>query len=80
MNKPQTWKVTPAQYTAMEAKVAEAGIPISGDSGTASHEGVTASWTYDGDTLSITVLSAPPFCTHMAQRSIETAVNDALNG
>ena len=80
MNKPQTWKVTPAQYAAMEAKVAGAGIPISGDSGTASHEGVTASWTYDGATLSITVLSAPMFCSRVAERRIETAVNAALNG
>jgi hypothetical protein len=78
MNKPQTWTVTPAQYAAMEARVVEAGIPISGDSGTASHGGVMASWTYDGATLSVTVLSAPPFCTGVAQRKIAEAVESAL--
>ena len=77
-NKAQTWQVTPAQYAAMEAQCAAAGVSISGNSGTAKTSGVTVSWTYDGSTLSITVLSAPPFCTGMAERQIATAGEQAL--
>lgn len=77
-NKAQTWQVTPAQYAAMEAEVAAAGYPISGDSGTAEIRHCTVSWAYDGATLSITVDSAPMFFTGVAEREIAEAVNKAL--
>jgi hypothetical protein len=64
----------------MEAKVNAAGVAISGDSGTTSHEGATVRWAYDGTTLSITVLSAPMFCEKIVEKKIADAVNGALNG
>ena len=77
-NAPQTWQVTPEQYATMEAEVNASGFPISGDSGEAEKDGVKVSWTYDGTTLSITVLSAPLFCTGLAEKEIAEAVNAAL--
>lgn len=79
MNHPQTWKVTPAQYAAMETELDAAGLAISGEAGTVEKKGVTASWTYDGVTLSITVLSAPPFFTATAEKEIASAVTQALS-
>lgn len=78
MNPPQIWKITPEQYAAMEAKVNAAGVAISGDSGTASHEGATVRWSYDGATLSVTVVSAPMFCEKIVEKKIADAVNGAL--
>lgn len=78
MNQAQTWKVTPKQYAAMEADINASGFPISGNSGTAEKDGVRMSWTYDGATLSITVLSAPLFCTGIAEGAIDSAVNAEL--
>lgn len=77
-NKPQTFTVTPQQYVTIEAEINAAGVPISGDSGTAEHDDVKMGWTYDGTTLSITVLSAPPFFTGLAEARIKAAIESAL--
>lgn len=79
-NKTQTWQnVTPAQYTALESDVKTAtGLAISGDHGTAEYKGVQVAWEYANPSLGITVLSAPPFCTGMAEKKIAAAVNKAL--
>ena len=78
MSHTQTWPVTPAQYAAMEADVNASGFPISGNFGEAEKDGVTVDWGYDGTTLSITVVSAPPFCTGLAEGQIADAVNQTL--
>ena len=79
-NKTQTWtNVTPAQYTALESDVKTAtGLAISGDHGTAEYKGISVAWEYATPTLGITVLSAPPFCTGVAEKKIAAAVNKAL--
>jgi hypothetical protein len=70
--------ITPAQYAVLEAKASAIGLAISGPSGTATMRGVTASWSYDGTRLIVTVVSAPPFFTGMAEREIASAVDEAL--
>ncbi len=79
-NKAQIWKVSPEQYAAMQSQVNAAGIAISGNSGAAEKSGVKAAWDYDGENLSVTVLSAPPFMTGVAERKIASAINKALEG
>jgi hypothetical protein len=80
MNKHQTWQVTPAQYTAMQARINAAGVAISGDSGTVKAQGgVVISWSYDSVTLEITVVTAPWGFTGVAEKKIAAAVNDALH-
>ena len=78
-NKTQSWKITPAQYTALEASVkAETGISITGESGTEEAHGVKVAYDYDGKTLQITVLSAPEFIEGIAERKIKSSVDAAL--
>lgn len=81
-NKPQVWPVTPAQYAAMEAEVAAAGYPISGNSGTTQVKKgpitATIGWLFDGAKLSITVLSATVGFTGIVEGQIAAAVNQAL--
>jgi hypothetical protein len=61
----QSWKVTPAQYAAMEAELDAAGYAITGMSGTILVERyevtVGISWLYDGTTLSINTSAPWPF-------------------
>ena len=68
---PQTFTITPEQYAALIAEAQAAGVPIAGDSGTASKDGVTVAWTYDGTTLTLTVESRawydPPIATIQAK-------------
>lgn len=60
---PQTFTVTPDQYSALQVQVAKAGLVISGDSGQDSYKGCTVSWLYDptAQTLTMQCLSKPFF-------------------
>lgn len=82
MEPAQTWKIAPEQYAAMLAEVTAAGIPISGNAGTASKQGVTVSWSYDGETLSITVEKRSWYDPSMEEieARIASAVNKILAG
>jgi flagellar capping protein FliD len=51
-----TFTITPTQYSALIAQAKAKGLAISGDGGTASKEGLTVSWSYDGTTLTLNVL------------------------
>jgi hypothetical protein len=62
MDRPvQQFTITPAQYQEMIVKSQAAGIPVVGDSGTASKFGIGVSWHYIEPTLSIQVVSTPFF-------------------
>jgi hypothetical protein len=37
----------------------KAGVPITGDSGTAQDKGIHFSWAYTGESLTVTVISVP---------------------
>jgi hypothetical protein len=52
---------TIAKFVCLMAKAQAAGINIQGNSGTATQDGITISWTFDpaGETLSIQCTSAP---------------------
>jgi hypothetical protein len=53
--------VTPAQFDCLSQKASAAGINISGNTGTASQDGITVEWTFDpaATTLTIQCTSAP---------------------
>jgi hypothetical protein len=55
--------INPAIKAYLEAKGAAAGLPISGDTGSATTMGVTIQWVYDAaaETLTITCTDAPFF-------------------
>jgi hypothetical protein len=55
--------ITPAVKAYLEAKGAAAGLPIAGDTGSATTMGVTLKWVYDGaaETITITCTDAPFF-------------------
>lgn len=61
MNAPQVFTINPAQYVALVVKAQAAGIPIVGDSGTASKFGVQVQWHYIDPTLTIQVMNTPFF-------------------
>jgi len=55
--------VTPAQFDCLSQNASAAGINISGNTGSASQDGITVEWTFDptAATLSIQCTSAPFF-------------------
>lgn len=55
--------ITPEQFALLTQKASAAGIPMSGDSGTASSFGVEVSWNYSAAALqlSLQVLKTPFF-------------------
>jgi len=56
--------MTPAQFDAAALKLKnEQGLVLSGSQGTLSKDGVTATYRYDGATLSVTILKKPMFVT-----------------
>lgn len=63
--------ITRPQLQAKKAVLAQNGIVIDGDSGTVDSHGVTVDYTYDGETLALTVVKKPFFCP-------ESAVEDKL--
>ncbi|MGA2250513.1 hypothetical protein [Terracidiphilus sp.] len=63
-NTPQLFNnISPAQFAVLQQKAGSAGIPISGNSGSASKMGVEVAWNYSPDSqqLSIECLKAPFF-------------------
>ena len=55
--------ISPAQFAVLQQKASSAGIPISGNSGSASKMGVEVAWNYSPDSqqLSLQCLKAPFF-------------------
>jgi hypothetical protein len=55
--------ISPAQFAVLQQKAAAAGIPISGNSGSASKMGVEVEWTYSPESkqLSLQCLKSPFF-------------------
>ena len=54
--------VTPEQFATMQQKAQASGIPIEGNSGTASKFGGHFQWNYDPTTQSLTItVTSPPF-------------------
>ena len=53
--------ISPTQFACLVAQANNAGIPISGNSGSASQDGFTVAWTFDPGTgtLQIQCTSAP---------------------
>ncbi len=51
--------LTPAQFAAKCAELNARGVRIADPEGTISKDGVTASYTYDGATLTVNVLHKP---------------------
>jgi hypothetical protein len=80
MNAPQTFTITPTQYETLLAKAQAAGVPISGNSGTATKDGVTVEWEYDAVTLSIAVESRAWYDPSISdiQAKITALVDEAL--
>jgi hypothetical protein len=70
--------ITPARFTALTAKAQQAGVPISGDSGTASQMGVTVTWNFDpaAQTLTIQCTDKPFF---ISCDTINGKIQDAVN-
>ena len=63
-NAPQLFNnISPAQFSLLQQKAGSAGIPISGNSGSASKMGVEVEWDYSPDSgqLSIHCLKTPFF-------------------
>jgi hypothetical protein len=63
-NAPQLFNnISPAQFAVLQQKASSAGIPISGNSGSASKMGVEVAWNYspDAQQLSIQCLKTPFF-------------------
>jgi hypothetical protein len=64
VSSPQIFKgITPEQYAKLAARAQAAGIPLSGNSGTATKFGVEVSWSYspEAQELTIQVLQTPFF-------------------
>jgi hypothetical protein len=55
--------LTPDQFASASAKLAQQGIPLTGDKGEISKSGVTAAYTYADGTLSIDITHKPFFVT-----------------
>jgi hypothetical protein len=56
--------MTPAQFEAKAAQLdREEGIALTGSQGVIKKDGVTASWSYDGVTLIVKILSKPMLMT-----------------
>jgi hypothetical protein len=56
--------VTPDQFAAMQQKAQASGIPLEGNSGTASKFGGKFEWNYDPATQTLTItVTSPPFLT-----------------
>jgi len=55
--------ITPTQFALLQQKAASAGIPLNGNSGSASKMGVEVEWNYSPETLQLTLncLKAPFF-------------------
>jgi hypothetical protein len=57
--------ISPDQFACLLKMVSDSGVPISGNSGSASKDGITVAWTFDPTTktLNIQCTSAPFFVT-----------------
>lgn len=57
--------VSPAAWSCLKAKAADAGFPINSDAGSQSAQGFTISWAYDpaAQTLQITCTNSPFWAT-----------------
>ena len=70
--------ITPAAFSAIQARAqSESGLTLNGNAGQASGHGVTVRWTYDGATLTLSLVSKPFF---VPQSVIVKAFNELVNG
>jgi hypothetical protein len=69
-----TQKLTPAQFKSAVVKLNSEGLAISGDSGSFNHMGVSGTFNYDGETLSINLTSWPPFMEGHITKEIEAGL------
>lgn len=64
-------KITPEAYAAKSEELrTKEGVIITGLAGSVNKSGVELSYTYDGTTLSVNVLSAPPFMKGHVEKEI----------
>jgi hypothetical protein len=73
--------ISPAQFAVLQEKASAAGIPISGNSGTAAKMGVEVAWTYtpDSQQLSLHCLKTPFFIsTDNVNQKIKDLVTQTL--
>ena len=79
-NAPQTFQgITPAQYAELVARANEAGLEISGNSGTKSKYGVEVAWNYAPESCELTIhcLRAPFF---MSADEVDAKIRSLVNG
>jgi hypothetical protein len=79
-NPSKSWTMTPQQFAGLEAEVnaAALGISISGNAGEATHDGATVGWTFNGETLVLTVEHALPFTAGMVVGKVAAAIDQGL--
>jgi hypothetical protein len=78
---PQKFIITPAQFETLVEKAAAAGVPITNAAaGQAEAYGVTVAWTYDGATLTVTVMSRSFFDPSVADIQARIAELVTSNG
>lgn len=53
--------LTPEEYAAKQALLQSKGVKVTGDVGDATYDGVTVSYVYDNQTLTLTVKKKPVF-------------------
>jgi hypothetical protein len=54
--------VSPEKFACVQAKAAAQGITISGNQGSASKDGITVTWDFEGDSQTLTIqCTAAPF-------------------
>ncbi len=70
--------VTTEQYAALQAAAAAHGFEIAGNYGNVSAEHCTIGYSYLGSTLTLSVLSAPPFCTGKAIHVLHDLVESVI--
>lgn len=70
--------ISAVQFACLVKKVNDAGVAISGNAGSATHDGITIAWTYDpaGNSLSIQCTSAPFF---MPCGTIQSKIHDLVD-
>ena len=71
----QTFTISPAQYADLEKQAQNAGVPVVGDSGSASKFGVQIQWNYADPNLHIQVLHVPFF---MSADTVEAKIADLV--
>ena len=72
----QQFTITPEQYAKLQTEAQNAGVPVVGDSGSASKYGVQVQWNYADPELHIQVLHVPFF---MSADTVEAKIVTLVN-